>query len=729
MAIWYVDIEASSTANGNSFATRTSNLGGIVNSSATGGDEVRVMASSSTGAISGVTWNNLGTVVFPSNTVKVLYTDGAWTAAANVTATTSTTRKQGANSAQLACAAGFVSGNLVGYYDLGSTINLSGYTKVSFWFRTTTAITNANILTFRLCSDALGATPVNTLTFPAVAFAANTWVPVVLDNGAALSSTVRSISFTRAAAGAITLAIDNVVAANNLTLKSIITKNTDVGPWFGVRSITNDAGGDTVYVDSGVNSSFTTINKGYYGTTESATAYTSEGIGLGASAGTATTSTIFNFTKVAPAAFPITISGGWDRTSMSTSGGFTHINGLNSLGRLFSITSGAYLRFSNFILSNGYNGIYLSGDNCTFDRVHVCGTSNVGLLGNLARTGLTITNSSYASNTTGLSIILKNSDIENCNILNSTDGIGLGANSTVNTFKNCSSSNHLATGYTIAANANTTGITLDNCTFNSNSTYGIALLEPATDFKIINGTINNCGSGALYTIRSSANILGLSTTGNNNVGIYNAGIGNVFNINNWVCGETPVTNLASYDNSVFTSVNHNGSTSDHRIYTDGGIITSETVVKYDSNGISWCLQPQSATRTSVYPLVHPIKGIPVKANVLHTFSIQARRSSTSLTLNFGMVEQTVAGISAQEISMTASADTWQQLSFSVTPTRDSVVDLYVSAYDGTNLLGYWDAFTVTAAAKNVVLNGDYGYYGSGVYATNYQNERTFISAG
>lgn len=722
MATWYVDLEASSTASGNSFANRTSNLAGIVNSSATGGDEVRVMASGGATAVSGATFTNLSTIAIPANTVKVLYNDGAWTAGTNVTAAASTTRKQGATSTQLSIQTAFTTG-IVGYFDTGVTNNLSGYKKICFWFRSSVAIANASIYTIRLCSDALGATPVNTLTLPAVAIAANTFVPIVLDNGSALSSTVRSISLfvPTTDPGVPVLLLDNLMACNDVTLRTLISKNNTDGPWFGIRSITNDAGSDTVTVDMGLNSIISTNpSKGFYGTTESTTAYVSDGISLGASAAAANTTSVFNFTKTAPAAFPISVIGGWDRTNMSTSGGYTHINGFNGNGRILSFSSGAYLNFQNFIISTCYTGVYIVADNLTFDKCHIIDNVLTGFLSSAAvRTGISVSNSTINSTNLAKSIQSKNSTFTNCNFLNSaTDGISLATNTTSLVYDGCTSANNTATGLTVSAGVNSANITFKNCNFNNNTTYGLEFLDAVCDFKIINGTFNSNGSGAISTTRSNGDIIGLSTSGNNNVGIFNSAIGNVYNISNWVFNEsTPISNLASYDSSFYTIVNYNGVANDHRIVTDGGTISSDTSVRYSATGISWKLQPTSTTRTSTYPLVQPIKGVPVKANVAHTVSIQARRSSTSLTLNFGMDRQTVAGLTAQEVSLSATADTWQQLSISFTPTADAVIDFYVSAYGGTNLTGYWDEFVVNTTSRNVVSSGNYGYYDGGVYVT------------
>jgi hypothetical protein len=70
-------------------------------------------------------------------------------------------------------------------------------------------------------------------------------------------------------------------------------------------------------------------------------------------------------------------------------------------------------------------------------------------------------------------------------------------------------------------------------------------------------------------------------------------------------------------------------------------------------------------------------------------------------------------------SLTATANIWEKLTLTFTPLEDGVIDFYVSVYGGTTFTGYWDEFEITAASKNDVSSGNYGFYKTGAYITNY----------
>ena len=129
--------------------------------------------------------------------------------------------------------------------------------------------------------------------------------------------------------------------------------------------------------------------------------------------------------------------------------------------------------------------------------------------------------------------------------------------------------------------------------------------------------------------------------------------------------------------------------------------------------------PTSSSVASDYPLIQRIRAVPLKANVEHTVSVWARRDNTGLTFTFGYDDQVISGLSAQSVSMTAAANTWEKLSLTLTPTVDVVIDFYVSVYGGTTYNGWWDDFEVVAASKNEVSSGDYGYPNNGAYVTSY----------
>src|SRR3990167_11000044 len=109
----FVDLLNGSDANdGSTFALRKKTLASVV---AAAGDVIRVMGKPSTSSGT-ATWTKGSPLVTLSAAMnQLLYGDGAWTAAANVTATANTTAptpKQGANSSKLVCGAGFTTGKM-----------------------------------------------------------------------------------------------------------------------------------------------------------------------------------------------------------------------------------------------------------------------------------------------------------------------------------------------------------------------------------------------------------------------------------------------------------------------------------------------------------------------------------------------------------------------------------------------------------------------------------------
>src|SRR5579883_193425 len=130
MTTWYVDLNnGNDSNNGQSFANRKKTLASVASAGPAAGDTVRVMgnASTSSGTASWTNGSSLVTLAAALN--NTLYTDGAWTAATNVTAsavTSSPSPKQGSNSCKLACNSSFTTGKIASFA-LGSAQNLSGY--------------------------------------------------------------------------------------------------------------------------------------------------------------------------------------------------------------------------------------------------------------------------------------------------------------------------------------------------------------------------------------------------------------------------------------------------------------------------------------------------------------------------------------------------------------------------------------------------------------------------
>ena len=335
------------------------------------------------GSVGNGVGGNTGTVRLRNNTRVMLTTAvtqniastgpgrSAWTALSNVTTSFNTTDfKEHDEADSIAIAAGFTTGRAA-YRATPSTLNLSGYQQVSFWIRQTTGnIGAAGAVDLRLCSDNAGVTAVNIISIPSLGVTGR-WMPVTVDLGINLGSAINSIAlYVNTDNGAQTFLLNNIIACkassanDSLTLTSLIGKNTTGETFWGIQSIN----GTRVMLDSDTNTTPTSTSlRGYYGTSETVTTYKRETIKLGPSASTQ------NFNKNGTDGSPITFSGGWDRTNMSTQNLETWLDGVN--GASTCIDTGinrSWVVLSNFAIVRYNIGIIpQSGNNTTFDVVAV----------------------------------------------------------------------------------------------------------------------------------------------------------------------------------------------------------------------------------------------------------------------------------------------------------------------------------------------------------------------
>lgn len=401
MAVFYVDYQQGADANdGLSFATRKRSLSSALAVPAlTAGDEIRIKKSPEPTYIGESLWvpNSAVSVQLPDGTTQSIFLDGTWVAGANVTSTTSTTRKQGATSASLATGAGFTTGR-IGYFATAN-LNLSAYSKLALWFFSTVA-TTGNVLSgvsLSLCSDAAGNTPVYTLSFPAAPLIANAWGAITLDNGSSFTNatSISSISLSTTAPGLLsrTFLIDNVIATNDVTFETAIGTNNstdynwnDLKPWYGIRSIANNQ----VRLDYGIGSGVQLGDSiyGFYGTTSATlSTYVLSCITIPTPLNYTTAAN--NFGNLLPKSGavdnPIKITGGWNETDMSTR------TGVSWLKPVVGCTQSTYMQPANntnywtveYIGTYGFNGgfgqptagnISLSG--ITINNFHTYGTRN-----------------------------------------------------------------------------------------------------------------------------------------------------------------------------------------------------------------------------------------------------------------------------------------------------------------------------------------------------------------
>lgn len=637
---WYIDFEGGNNANaGTSFATRKKTLTNIT--TAAPGDTIRIMASKDPTSIGSSTWTNLSkTVTIPSNlTLNIDLCDSAWTASANVTCTTSTTNKQGTNAASMAIAAAFTTGKVA--YKTISTTDFSGYQQVSYWIRTSAAIA-ASVLELRLCSDTIGAVTVNTIAIPAISTTGR-YTPVTIDTAGALGASIQSVAlYALSDPGTVTVLLDNIIAckasssADSITLTSLISKNTATESWHGIKSIN----GTTVTLDNAANGNPST-GQGYYGATETVTTYKRETVPTAISA----TSDLTNANSGLVTS-PITISGGWNRTDMSTQTGATWITCHNGAPTGITMTNVSYVDFSKINVIRASDGFFITGTDTKFSFTDCAFNNNDG--------GVFVTDTSYGCTYTNLFCVN-----------NGTSIVMAGSNVLITNF---------------ISNSNTIGLT----TSMKNS-------------KIIGATINNNFTAAIRTAHTSTLIRNL-TTSSNPIGIDN--VGDVLILTDSLIGEsTEVTSSVAFSNNKVYSHNHDQTTDNHKIYMDGALISSETGSdRRTASGIAWKIQPTSDNRSSTYPV--SLEGIKVacRANDLVTVSVWCKRSNTGATGRLLLEGGQIAGASADVSATTVgAANTYEQLTITFTPTAAGVVDVLMQAYGGTTYSVWFDDVTITQA--------------------------------
>lgn len=344
------------------------------------GDAVRCKKSpapTSLGANLG-SWTQQGkTVVLDSAVAATIdLCDTAWTQGTNVTqAQSTTTKKEGAAAQQFTTAAGFTTGSIATHAVTPG--DLSGYQQVCFWFRANTTALAAGDLSIRLRH---GVTVRNTINLPAIPITAY-WVPVVVDTGGALGSDIDTIElFANVTQASKVYAIDNIFASkasasvDSLTLNSLISKSSlDQGTktsegWYAIDSIV----GATVSL-RGYQSANASAFLGYPFTTERVTLYKREPFRIvavevpasiaGGSSG--------NY---------VSYSGGWDTTNMSTQTGETWLNQyVNKNTNCFS-SAGAYHSWDRFGCVSG-NIAFLAAFSCSYGRFSNISSAGGEILG------------------------------------------------------------------------------------------------------------------------------------------------------------------------------------------------------------------------------------------------------------------------------------------------------------------------------------------------------------
>jgi hypothetical protein len=608
--------------------------------------------------------------------------DTAWTASANVTATASTARKEGTNAASLVIASGFTTGKAA-YFATG-TLDLSAFQKISLWVRSSSNTISPGDLEIKLCSDTTGDVPVDSFVIPTFTVI-NLYSPLLIDKGSALGASIQSIAlYITADVGTVTLLLDNIMACQAsgdtaISLTSLIGKNSAGETWWPIRSINNN----TIIIDMGINSLASTTSKGYVGTSEIVTGYKREPIIL----------TTFHSDKSiqdsGTAGSPITFSGGWDTTDMSTQTGETWLaDDRNFVGIIIGSRSFITLDKISIVRSSTTAGISIgTGTNLTITNCHSNGHQTIGFsasspLSNFHNLELiTCANSSVGTNIASLSIA------GICNIKSHGNGSGGIVLSNLSDFI-----------FTIDSQNNTTSnVSIASCINNTITSLIVKHGGIGIDFN------STCANIIIFSGSSgNTTTAGLTLTSNTDIFIKNFTFSDVNEI---------LFNGSTARGACFIQ-NYN-TTNTSKQFFDGGTTISQSTTRHTASGLAWQMQPTSTTsRNSIRPLILKLGQFFVEANSLVTVSAWFRRSNTGLTHSLVCKGGQLAGVSADVTSsMTAAADTWEELTISFTPTEAGVVEIEAQCYGGTTHSGYVDDFEADQNGQTLVSTLDHAWLG------------------
>jgi hypothetical protein len=585
----------------------------------------------------------------------------AWTNAMGANGSTSlnASTKEHVNGDSINILAGFGTG-LAAYWALPSTTDFSAYQQVSFWiFKSAgTASTPAGSVDLRLCSDNAGVTAVNTISIPNLTVTGR-WMPVTVDLGTNLGNSIQSIAFyVNTDNGAETFILSNIIAckassaADSLTLTSLIGKNTTGETFWGIQSIN----GRRVMLDADTNATPTSTSvRGYYGTSETVTTWKRETIQLGPAASASTA--LQTIQESGTDGSPITYSGGWDRTAMSTQNLETWLDGANGHGQAINCQSFSFLIINNLAVVRcnnaetnvNYSAIsWIAANNCT--GTYVISTEQLANLRNTISVEHSVANLNVCLRARGPS----NTYIINYLIGSSNEGIR--ASATYDT--------RIIGGTASASMAN-------------NTTSAVVRESTAADIYITN-------------LSMADNLAGISLS--NSYG------GNIYLQKCSILDATEVLYSQSNAPAPVFSQNHDNTVNNHKIFMNFALVSAATDQRYTASGISWKIQPTNTARNSTWPVTLSLAKVACAANSLVTIKAWMRRSNTGLTMRLVCKGGQIAGVTSDVVSaMTAAADTWAEQTITFTPTEVGVVEITAEAWGGTTFSGWVDDMTISQA--------------------------------
>lgn len=728
-----------------------------------------------------------------------------WTSSSNVTTaieevtnvTLNASTMEHSHGDKFTISAAFTTGKAA-FYTLPSTLDLSGYQQISLFFRIDAGLTQTNPpytnFSLRLCTDTNGDTSVHTVNIPVVGGVNNTYPfrPITVDFGTNLNSNIRSVAlYIDTDLGAQTIYLSNIIACksssspDSLTLNSLIGLNittSDSGgrpsnkEWYAIESIN----GRRVLLQVG-NPKFPSLSN----TTSSGNA-----VWFGDNVGTKSIykrepikydvpESSIN-TTAATSKIPIyinssggflagdcIITGGWNRTDMSTKTGMTYYDLQNSVTYGMYASARSYITISDIGVIRAHTGAYFStSTSIKMENVDVISCPNGGFYiqgGSVSgfknikiiccpstTSGYQNSNANLVDYDGSLTIVgclnrgMYHGGGSSCTILRSFDirhghvsfaAIPVDNGSFYAKYVDIypgDSSTSGTTGISVGSIRSFRGPRSEydeskllsgspNQLFEQTkapSTYvGIATVYAPYGFRVNDNGMFVCdefnyrmfGPNPIdWNYKTYGTSITTKKTGRVAAGgvgvIKKGGIGRQFEI--YVDGQLFLNNFNIEDTVEFTddttdfhgmfcSKNHDGVGGEIYNVVGANYIVPDTNIRHTDSGFSWKI----TGRTVSFNTVFNIARVPATANSPITFKLWFYRSTTDSPLA-GLVvynDGNIDGLTDNVTATTTSTLGWQEVSLTVTPQNNCIVNVhvFVNANTTTGKTIYIDDFSIS----------------------------------
>jgi hypothetical protein len=519
----------------------------------------------------------------------------------------------------------------------------------------------------QLCSDTTGDAVVTSLPLTlSDNFGTSNWRVFVLNLGASLGSGINSISlWANTDPGTGSIYLDNIVACKAqadpdcLTHLHLIGKDSTAEPeWYSLNGID----GVALSIGSDVNSvGNSNPPRPYVGTSETVASYARRTLFPGEIAGT-TASRILQ--ESGSAALPNVVSGGWNRTDMSTQTGQTWISGCHLLGGWVNFGSQSYWTFSNIGLAHFISAPITGG---------------IGTYVNFDLVGVVACTQAWSLNSGP-------NELSFGNVMHCSEGIR---------------------GQTFTTRKMTSRIRARRISGCSSTTLG-ALSTPsgqpgAKKMRFYVGRIDN---NAGYALKAGGNLEGgtadiIGTTfdasGPSGIQFLGENMHDVTLINCTFPSIPGISWGSSLADEVLRFHKVNGDANDHRLYAPFWRLQSDASTVHTVGGLSWALRPTSATHVlDTSPAEFSLGHVAFENGNPVVIKVWLRRSNTALTLGIAIQGGYVAGVPDDlTAQITAAPDTWQEVTLSFTPTEAGVIEVFGYGYGGTTYVGHFDDLSIT----------------------------------